>query len=105
MGWTAAQNREYYDTARHVQHAHARLWLIMWAPAKRAYFAFYRGNAAVEPLCAPTAEQLRWGIHEIQHQLAGHQHTRAPGTPQQGLVTPTGPRQVVSPWHAPHQSG
>ena len=63
---TVAQDRDYYDTAHLLQQEHARLWLILWAPVSRAYFALYHGDSVVKPLAAPTANALRRATRETE---------------------------------------
>lgn len=69
MSWNRADDGEQYEVARRLNAEAGRTWTVMWAPALRAYVAFYQGTAAVRWQSAPTAEGLVERLREAERRL------------------------------------
>lgn len=70
VGWNASDDRTQYEAARHLHHRHHRLWWVMWAPAARRFYAFYQGDAHIEPLADPTPGGLEAQIRRSLARIA-----------------------------------
>ncbi|OLT26843.1 hypothetical protein BJF83_20285 [Nocardiopsis sp. CNR-923] len=70
MGWRYEDDLDYYQAAHRLRKRHGRLWLILWGPASRAYFAFFQGQAHVPPIVAATSEELHARIVRTERELA-----------------------------------
>ncbi|OLT28813.1 hypothetical protein BJF83_14120 [Nocardiopsis sp. CNR-923] len=66
MAWHVSDDHAQYRAAERLHERHRRLWWVMWAPAARRYFAFYQGDADVEPIRAASPEELERGIRRAQ---------------------------------------
>ncbi|MDE3725116.1 hypothetical protein PWG71_27355 [Nocardiopsis sp. N85] len=66
MGWNSADDGEQYGAARRLDAEAGPWWTVMWAPALRAYVAFYRGREAVRWQSAPTPEGLVERLREAE---------------------------------------
>ncbi|MFY7069649.1 hypothetical protein ACOQFV_27645 [Nocardiopsis changdeensis] len=69
MSWNRADDGEQYEAARRLNAEAGRMWTVMWAPALRAYVAFYQGAAVVRWQSAPTAEGLVERLREAERLL------------------------------------
>ncbi|NYH52515.1 MULTISPECIES: hypothetical protein [Nocardiopsis] len=78
MGWDYADDHERYQAARRLSSRRGRLWMVMWAPALRAYVGFYLGPEAVPWQSAPTSEGLSERLEQVERELAAASATRAP---------------------------
>lgn len=58
VGWNVTDDREKYMAAERLHRVHGRLWWVMWAPGIRRFYAFYQGNADIEPFAEDTPQAL-----------------------------------------------
>ncbi|WP_150240196.1 hypothetical protein [Nocardiopsis quinghaiensis] len=78
MGWDYADDHERYQAARRLNSRRGRHWMVMWAPALRAYVGFYLGPEAMPWLASPTAEGLSERMGRVERELAAGAATDAP---------------------------
>jgi hypothetical protein len=70
VAWDVRDDHDQYGVAYQLQQRHRSRWLVMWGPGSRAFFAFYRGQAHVFPLSAPTGQRLHRQILRTEAALA-----------------------------------
>ncbi|WP_236568133.1 MULTISPECIES: hypothetical protein [unclassified Nocardiopsis] len=70
VAWDVSDDRAQYSAAQQLHARHQRLWWVMWAPGARRFFAFYQGDAEIEPLRDTTPDGLDAQIRHTQVTIA-----------------------------------
>ncbi|WP_223830602.1 hypothetical protein [Nocardiopsis quinghaiensis] len=70
VGWHVSVDRAQYAAAERLHRRHHRLWWVMWAPGARRFFAFYQGDADLDPLSDPSPDGLEARIRRAQTVIA-----------------------------------
>ncbi len=70
VSWDVDDDRAQYTAAQQLHQAHHRLWWVMWGAGARRFFAFYQGDAELEPLSDTSPEGLDIQIRRMQQVIA-----------------------------------
>ncbi|MFL1426416.1 MULTISPECIES: hypothetical protein [unclassified Nocardiopsis] len=99
MSWNRADDGEQYEVARRLNAEAGRTWTVMWAPALRAYVAFYQGTATVRWQSAPTPQGLMDRMREAEHGLEAGRPPTPRDTPRNvgAHRRPASPRTPADP--------
>lgn len=70
MSWEYSDDLDRYRTAHDLNAGPGRRWMVMWAPALRAYVAFYLGPEAVPWQSAATGPALAGRLRSVERELS-----------------------------------